>query len=93
MPPLERDQAMSESIFRTQCHPLIEEGTLFSRVYQLYGKLEFPPELLATRNLKLLQQFAEQEKAHHAIIDTDHFVEPQVIVKVLTQELHSCARV
>jgi uncharacterized protein (TIGR04255 family) len=73
--PLERDQAMSESIFRTQCHPLIEEGTLFSRVYQLYGKLEFPPELLATRNLKLLQQFAEQEKAHHAIIDTDHFVE------------------
>ncbi len=74
-PPLERSQAMCESIFRTQCRPLIDEGTLVSRVYQLHGKLEFPPDLLPTRNLKLLKQFEEQETAHHAIIDTDHFVE------------------
>jgi len=77
-PLLERRQAMSESIFRTQCSPLIEEGTLVSRVYQLHGKLEFPPELLPTSNLKLLQQFEEQETAHHAIIDTDHFVEGMI---------------
>jgi uncharacterized protein (TIGR04255 family) len=74
-PSLERNQAMSESIFRTQCSPLIEEGTLVSRVYQLHGKLQFPPELLPTRNLKLLNKFEEQETDLYAIIDTDHFCE------------------
>lgn len=73
----ERSQAMSESIFRTKCGPLVEEGTLVSRVYQLNGNLEFPPELSTATvgNLKLLDQFEKQEAAHHAIIDTDHFVE------------------
>ena len=88
---LERAQAMSESIFRTQCGPLIETGTLVSRVYQLRGKLEFPPELLPTNDLKLLPDFEEQTAAHYAMIDTDHFVEGMMSMDLASTraQLHS----
>lgn len=70
-----RTQSLSESIFETQCGPIVESGTLVSRVYQLQSALGYPPDLLPVMELAPAPRFSSTEKVAHAIIDTDHFVE------------------
>jgi uncharacterized protein (TIGR04255 family) len=66
--------AMSESVFDTETAPLVQSGTLVSRVYRGEGSLGFPPDLIPY-GLQTMSRFQIAEEVSHAIIDTDHFVE------------------
>lgn len=68
---------MSESIFDTDTGPLIDKGTLISRVHRLNGPIGLPPDL-QLNGLVLLEKFATRPPAPHAVIDTDHFVQGQM---------------
>lgn len=71
-----RAREMTESVFDTQCEPLVIGGNLVSRVYKVYGQVGFPGDLLP-QGLELMPKFVT-EAQHHAVIDTDHSVTGQI---------------
>ena len=76
-----RRHAMTESVFATDTHPLVPEGTLVVRVYRVVAPLGFPPDMLPT-GLAIAPQFEIKEPRDHAIIDTDHYVEGRMPVEM-----------
>ena len=81
---------LSESLFTTETHPLINQGTLISRSYRFLAKLGFPPDL-QPGNLALNSRFPHDREQPHAIIDTDHFVQGQMPVDLdqLSKQMQS----
>lgn len=77
----ERRHAMMESVFVTDTHPLVPNGTLVVRVYRVVAPLGFPPDMLPT-GLAIAPQFEIKEPREHAIIDTDHYVEGRMPVEM-----------
>ncbi|MCU5773088.1 TIGR04255 family protein [Erwiniaceae bacterium BAC15a-03b] len=69
--------ALNEYMYETEVGPLIAKGTLVLRVHKLTGELSFPPDI-QPQGLKLKDKFINTGKMHHAIIDTDHYVEAPI---------------
>ena len=65
---------LHESVFETCSGPLIEKGTLMSRVYRMKSPLGYPPDLVP-HGLVPMPRFDIKEAVAHAVIDTDHYVE------------------
>lgn len=76
-----RHHAMTESVFSTDVHPLVPNGTLVVRVYRAIAPLGFPPDMLPT-GLAIAPKFEIKESREHAIIDTDHYVEGRMPVEI-----------
>lgn len=76
-----RQHTMTESVFATDTRPLVPKGTLVVRVYRAVAPLGFPPDMLPT-GLAIAPQFEIKEPREHAIIDTDHYVEGRMAVKL-----------
>ena len=90
-----RRQSMMETVFDTECGPMIPNGTLISRVYKIYGPVAFPPDLLP-HGLTLMPKFVTGPVAH-AIIDTDHSVAGQMpidleLIEAQLKELHAAIK-
>ena len=66
--------AMSESVFNTECCPLVNAGTLVLRVLKATATLGFPPDMIPN-GLQPMSKFDMTVVRPHGIIDTDHFVE------------------
>lgn len=66
--------ALNESVFSTESGPLVKQGTLISRIYNIYSQLGFPPDLVI-RNLALMPKFVTEAPLRHAVLDIDHFAE------------------
>lgn len=71
------DYSYYESVFETECQPLIATGKLIARVIQLTSSLGYPPGL-SPHGLEPIDRFALKQPRHHAVIDTDHFVEGRI---------------
>lgn len=71
-----RLQSMMESVFQTECGPLVPTGMLLSRVYKACGVVGFPPDLLP-HGLVMMPKFVTQ-KITHVVIDNDHSVSGQM---------------
>lgn len=71
------DYSFHESVFETECQPLINTGKLIARIIQLKSVLGYPPGL-SPHGLEPMQRFAINKPCCHAIIDTDHSVEGSV---------------
>lgn len=76
-----RRHAMTESVFATDTHPLVSNGTLVIRVYRAIAPLGFPPDMLPT-GLVRVPKFEIKGPREHAIIDTDHYVEGRMPVEI-----------
>lgn len=74
-----RKHAMTETVFTTDQHPLIQQGTLVVRVYRTVAPLGFPPDMLPD-GLQIASRFDIKEPCAHAIIDTDHYVQGRMLV-------------
>lgn len=90
-----RRQSMMETIFDTECGPMIPNGTLISRVYKVFGAVGFPPDLLPY-GLTLMPKFVTDAIAH-AVIDTDHSVTGQMpidldLIGAQMKELHAAIK-
>ncbi|WP_099315692.1 TIGR04255 family protein [Pseudomonas syringae] len=70
--PAPRVQSTTESVFQTECSPMITTGQLLSRVYMTHGVVGFPPDLIP-HGLTPKPKFTTQG-LFHAVIDTDHSV-------------------
>lgn len=66
--------ALNESVFETDCDPLIPKGTLIARVHRANSQLSYPPDLVPN-GLLPMERFSSNILLPHAVIDTDHFVE------------------
>ncbi|WP_320150621.1 TIGR04255 family protein [uncultured Tolumonas sp.] len=69
-----RKYSLSESVYETETSPLVQHGTLISRIYRQESLLVFPPDLIPS-GLVMMEKFKTTEPVSHAVIDTDHFVE------------------
>ncbi len=67
--------SLHESIFQTECEPLLKKGKLIVRVIQLQSALLGYPPGISPFDLKPMERFTITQPCSHAIIDTDHFVE------------------
>ena len=65
---------LTESVFGTDTGPMIQTGTLVTRVHRMAGPVGFPPDM-QPNGLVINPKFEVNEPLPHAIIDTDHFVE------------------
>ena len=65
---------LTESVFGTNTGPLVQTGTLVTRVYRMTALLGFPPDM-QPNGLMINPKFDVKEPRPHAVIDTDHFVE------------------
>jgi uncharacterized protein (TIGR04255 family) len=66
--------SLYESVFETDCGPLVAAGTLVARVYRLTSPLGYPPDLVPN-GLLPMAQFDIKTPLSHAVLDMDHFVE------------------
>lgn len=84
------DYSYHESVFQTECQPLIATGKLIARIIQLTSILGYPPGL-SPHGLVPMVRFALKQPCSHAIIDTDHFVEGKIPLefKKISQQLFS----
>lgn len=69
--------ALNESVFETESAPLLPKGTLVARVHRMVSPLGYPPDLMPN-GLITMPRFEIKDARHHAVIDTDHFVEGQM---------------
>jgi uncharacterized protein (TIGR04255 family) len=69
-----RQYAMTESVFSTDTHPLVPEGTLVVKVYRVFAPLGFPPDMIPA-GLVVAPKFEIEEACEHAVIDTDHYAQ------------------
>ena len=65
---------LTESVFGTDTGPLVQTGTLVTRVHRMTAPLGFPPDM-QPNGLMINPKFEVKEPRAHAVIDTDHFVE------------------
>ena len=65
---------LTESVFGTDTGPLVQIGTLVTRVHTMTAPLGFPPDM-QPNGLMVNPKFEVKEPRAHAVIDTDHFVE------------------
>ena len=65
---------LTESVFGTDTGPLVQSGTLVTRVHRMTAPLGFPPDM-QPNGLMINPKFEVKEPRAHAVIDTDHFVE------------------
>ena len=65
---------LTESVFGTDTSPLVQTGTLVTRVHRMTAPLGFPPDM-QPNGLMINPKFKVKEPRAHAVIDTDHFVE------------------
>jgi uncharacterized protein (TIGR04255 family) len=65
---------LTESIFGTATGPLVQTGTLVTRVHRMTAPLGFPPDI-QPNGLMMHPKFEVKVPRAHAVIDTDHFVE------------------
>jgi len=72
---------LSESVYFTETGPLIPNGTLVSRVYLANSVLGLPGDL-GVVNLEPMERFRPLAKLEHAIIDTDHYVEGMIPLRL-----------
>lgn len=66
--------SLTESVFATDTSPLVQTGTLVTRVHRMNEPLGFPPDM-QPNGLMVNPKFDVKEPRAHAVIDTDHFVE------------------
>jgi uncharacterized protein (TIGR04255 family) len=66
--------SLTESVFATDTSPLVQTGTLVTRVHRMTAPLGFPADL-QPNGLMINPSFEVNEPRAHAVIDTDHFVE------------------
>ncbi|GBR18792.1 TIGR04255 family protein [Asaia spathodeae] len=78
-----RQHAISETVFSTESGPLVSEGTLVVKVYQMTGPVGFPPDMLPA-GLAMDPRFAVNHVPEHSVIDTDHYVAGQLPVEMGT---------
>lgn len=74
-----RKFVLHQSVFDTETGPLINEGTLVARVYEISAPLGYPEDLFP-HGLQNMPKFAAamEKDQSHAVIDTDHFVEGRI---------------
>ncbi len=72
---------LTESVFETETGPMIQTGTLVTRVHRMTGPLGFPPDM-QPNGLVINPKFEVNEPLPHAIIDTDHFVEGRMPIDI-----------
>lgn len=65
---------LTESVFGTDTGPLVQSGTLVTRVHRMTAPLGFPPDM-QPNGLMINPKFEVKEPRAHAVIDTDHFVD------------------
>jgi uncharacterized protein (TIGR04255 family) len=65
---------LTESVFGTDTGPLVQTGTLVTRVHRMTAPLGFPPDM-QPNGLMINPMFEVTESRAHAVIDTDHYVE------------------
>lgn len=65
---------LTESVFGTDTGPLVQSGTLVTRVHRMTAPLGLPPDM-QPNGLMINPKFEVKEPRAHAVIDTDHFVE------------------
>jgi uncharacterized protein (TIGR04255 family) len=70
----ERNYSFMESVFDTECSPLLTKGKLISRVMQRKAALGYPSDIMPY-GLVPMKRFEIKDTRSHGIIDTDHFVE------------------
>lgn len=70
----ERSYSLNESVFQTECSPLLPKGTIIARVIQAKSALGYPPDIVPY-GLIPMPRFDIKEAQSHGIIDIDHFVE------------------
>ncbi len=82
--------ALNEYVFRTECEPLIANGTLIARLHRFNGLLGYPPDI-TPHGLVQAPQFQLSEPLVHSVIDTDHFVEGVMPIDIgkLQQQLNA----
>lgn len=71
--------SLNESVFETSSGPLISNGTLVARVHRMTSALGYPPDMVPN-GLLPMPRFDVKDERDHAVIDTDHFVEGQMII-------------
>ncbi|MHB1565038.1 MAG: TIGR04255 family protein [Leptospirillum sp.] len=72
-----RKYALYESVFETECGPLLQKGTLMARVHQMTAPLGYPPGIVP-HGLLPKARFDIKEVCSHAVIDMDHYAEGQI---------------
>lgn len=72
---------LTEAVFGTDSGPLVQTGTLVTRVHRMTAPLGFPPDM-QPNGLMLDPKFDLKEPWAHAVIDTDHFVEGRMPIDV-----------
>lgn len=72
-----RKYALSESVFETECGPLVGKGTMVARVHQVTAPLGYPPGIVS-HGLLPKARFDIQEVCSHAVIDMDHYAESRM---------------
>lgn len=72
-----RKYALYESVFETECGPLLQKGTLMARVHQVTAPLGYPPGIVP-HGLLPKARFDIKEVCSHAVIDMDHYAEGQI---------------
>lgn len=72
---------LTESVFGTDTGPLVQTGTLVTRVYRVIAPLGFPPDM-QPNGLMINPKFEVTELRAHAVIDTDHFVEGRMPIEM-----------
>jgi uncharacterized protein (TIGR04255 family) len=66
--------SLAESVFGTDTGPLVQSGTLVTRVHRTTASLGFPPDMHPSE-LMINPKFEVKKPQAHAVIDLDHFVE------------------
>jgi uncharacterized protein (TIGR04255 family) len=72
---------LTESVFGTDTGPLVQTGTLVTRVYRMTAPLGFPPDM-QPNGLMINPKFEVKEPRAHAVIDTDHFAEGRMPIDI-----------
>ena len=73
-----RRYSLNEAVFETECESLLRKSTLVARVHQFINSPLGHPPGLAPHGLIRMPRFEIKEPTHHAVLDTDHFMEGQM---------------
>lgn len=72
---------LTESVFGTHTGPLVQTGTLVTRVHMMTAPVGFPPDM-QPNGLMIHPKFEVKEPRAHAVIDTDHFSEGRMPIDI-----------
>ncbi|ENE3282537.1 TIGR04255 family protein [Escherichia coli] len=74
-------QSVNEMVFQTNVGPVISTGFLVTRLHKMFGQLSFPPDILPF-GVEMLERFRSDKALWHGIIDTDHYVEGNMLPEI-----------